>query len=112
MLRDIEKKNARSCLLYVLSDSGTELFSVNRSPAVRVPMGVGAVGQALTHSAVPSHPAALSKGSLYLNPGQALLRIAKRYPRCSASATALYRLYIGIADGMSIARVWVCRYSK
>ena len=22
------------------------------------------------------------------------------------------RLYIGIADGMSIARVWACRYSK
>ena len=25
---------------------------------------------------------------------------------------ALYRLYIGISDGMSIARVWTCRYSK
>ena len=25
---------------------------------------------------------------------------------------ALYRLYIGIADGMSVARVWACRYSK
>ena len=24
----------------------------------------------------------------------------------------VYRLYIGIADGMSIARVWACRYSK
>ena len=24
----------------------------------------------------------------------------------------LFRLYIGIADGMSIARVWLCRYSK
>ena len=24
----------------------------------------------------------------------------------------LLRLYIGIADGMSIARVWTCRYSK
>ena len=24
----------------------------------------------------------------------------------------LYRLYIGIADGISIARVWACRYSK
>ena len=23
-----------------------------------------------------------------------------------------YRLYIGIADGLSIARVWACRYSK
>ena len=23
-----------------------------------------------------------------------------------------YRLYIGIADGTSIARVWACRYSK
>ena len=22
------------------------------------------------------------------------------------------RVYIGIADGMSIARVWTCRYSK
>ena len=27
-------------------------------------------------------------------------------------AMALYRLFIGIADGMSIARVWACRYSK
>ena len=26
--------------------------------------------------------------------------------------TPLYRLYIGIADGMSVARVWACRYSK
>ena len=26
--------------------------------------------------------------------------------------SALYRLYIGIADGMPIARVWACRYSK
>ena len=25
---------------------------------------------------------------------------------------ALSRLYLGIADGMSIARVWACRYSK
>ena len=25
---------------------------------------------------------------------------------------ALYRLYIGIADGVFIARVWTCRYSK
>ena len=25
---------------------------------------------------------------------------------------ALYRLYLGIADGMSIARVWACRYSE
>ena len=25
---------------------------------------------------------------------------------------SLYRLYLGIADGLSIARVWVCRYSK
>ena len=25
---------------------------------------------------------------------------------------ALYRLYLGIADGMSIARVWTRRYSK
>ena len=25
---------------------------------------------------------------------------------------ALYRLYLGIADGMSIARAWACRYSK
>ena len=25
---------------------------------------------------------------------------------------ALYRLYIGIADGMCIARVWACRYPK
>ena len=24
----------------------------------------------------------------------------------------LYRLCIGIADGMSIARVWACRHSK
>ena len=24
----------------------------------------------------------------------------------------LYRLYIGVADGMSNARVWTCRYSK
>ena len=23
---------------------------------------------------------------------------------------ALYRLYLGIADGMSIARAWACRY--
>ena len=28
------------------------------------------------------------------------------------STSALYRLYIGSADGMSIARVWKCRYSK
>ena len=27
-------------------------------------------------------------------------------------ARALYRLYVGIADGMSVARVWACRYSK
>ena len=25
---------------------------------------------------------------------------------------ALYRLYLGIADGMSIAQVWVCRHPK
>ena len=27
-------------------------------------------------------------------------------------AGALYRLYLGVADGMSIARVWACQYSK
>ena len=39
---------------------------------------------------------------------------------CAAKAAAaqqvlpayLYRLYLGVADGMSIARVWMCRYSK
>ena len=25
---------------------------------------------------------------------------------------SLYRLYMGIANGMSIARVWACHYSK
>ena len=29
-----------------------------------------------------------------------------------ASPTALYRLYLGIADGMPVARVWACRFSK
>ena len=28
------------------------------------------------------------------------------------SAHALCRFYIGIADGMSIARIWACRYSN
>ena len=28
------------------------------------------------------------------------------------AVSALYRLYLGIADGMSIARVWARRYSK
>ena len=27
------------------------------------------------------------------------------------NACALYRLYLGVADGMSIERVWTCRYS-
>ena len=30
----------------------------------------------------------------------------------TVSFRALYRLYLGIADGMSIVRVWACRYSK
>ena len=30
---------------------------------------------------------------------------------CGGHAS-LYRLYLGIADGMSIAQVWACRYSK
>ena len=25
---------------------------------------------------------------------------------------ALYRLYIGLGDGIPISRVWACRYSK
>ena len=29
----------------------------------------------------------------------------------TTTAAALYRLYLGIADGMSVARVWACRYS-
>ena len=32
--------------------------------------------------------------------------------RIQVPHVALYRLYIGIADAMSIARVWACRYSK
>ena len=27
-------------------------------------------------------------------------------------SAALYRLYLGVADGMSVARVWACWYSK
>ena len=34
--------------------------------------------------------------------------IYNQVPCLKASPTALYRLYIGIADGTSIARVWVC----
>ena len=30
----------------------------------------------------------------------------------AASVAPLYRLYLGIADGMTIARVWARRYSK
>ena len=30
----------------------------------------------------------------------------------SACSSPLYGLYLGIADGMSSARVWACRYSK
>ena len=33
-------------------------------------------------------------------------------PRSPGHISALYRLYLGIADGISIARVWACRYSK
>ena len=29
-----------------------------------------------------------------------------------ACLNALYRLYLGIADGMPIVSVWTCRYSK
>ena len=29
-----------------------------------------------------------------------------------AQADFFYRLYLGIADGVSIARVWACRYLK
>ena len=32
--------------------------------------------------------------------------------RAGDGGRALYRLYLGIADGMSIALVWACRYSK
>ena len=32
--------------------------------------------------------------------------------QASAPSTSLYRLYLGIADGMSVAWVWACRYSK
>ena len=31
---------------------------------------------------------------------------------CALGAAALYRLYLGIADGMTVARVWARRYSK
>ena len=30
----------------------------------------------------------------------------------NAALEQLYRLYIGIADRMSVVRVWACRYSK
>ena len=41
----------------------------------------------------------------------------RRFFRClrfdaEVAEGTLYRLYIGIADGMPIARVWVCRYSR
>ena len=35
-----------------------------------------------------------------------------RRPDAMSELVALYWLYLGIADGMSIARVWACRYSK
>ena len=31
---------------------------------------------------------------------------------CGPYRLSLHRLYLGIADGMPIARVWACRYSK
>ena len=31
---------------------------------------------------------------------------------CLLRSHALYRLYVGVADGMSIARAWACRYPK
>ena len=34
------------------------------------------------------------------------------YMLCFPPYACLYRLYIGIADGMSIARAHACRYSK
>ena len=37
------------------------------------------------------------------------------YDRLGLVCTSLrtrYRLHLGVADGMSIARVWACRYSK
>ena len=33
-------------------------------------------------------------------------------PSSASIHRALYRLYLGIADGVSIVRVWACRYSK
>ena len=38
---------------------------------------------------------------------------SEQHARLAAETNpALYRLCIGIADGMPIARVWACRYSK
>ena len=48
--------------------------------------------------------------------GRARTCMRQRTPRTTlyliGPISVLYRLYLGIADGTSIARVWACRYSK
>ena len=41
-----------------------------------------------------------------------LLATVRHLSASSSLLTALCWLYIGIADGMLIARVWACRYSR
>ena len=47
--------------------------------------------------------------AIYLGFTLAWIPLMRHLSRC---LVALYRFYIGITDGMSIARVWACRYSK